>query len=64
MKYKVIDWEELNIETLQKLLDEVYMEGFQDGYQRGVRESTTISTPNHYKTYDATCSSGDCCCKH
>ena len=31
MKYIVIDWETLDTETLQRMLDEVYDEGFSDG---------------------------------
>lgn len=68
MKYKVIDWETLDIETLQRMLDEVYDEGFRDGYHKCELEKSITTTPNydygHYKTYEITCSNSDCCCRY
>lgn len=59
MKYKVIDWETLDTETLQRMLDEVYDEGFRDGYHKCELEKLITITPNydygHYKTYEITC---------
>ena len=62
MKYKVIDWETLDTETLQRMLDEVYDEGFRDGYHKCELEKPTITTTpyydyGHYKTYEITCDS-------
>lgn len=68
MKYKVIDWETLDIETLQRMLDEVYDEGFRDGYHKCELEKSITTTPNydygHYKTYEITCSNSNCCCRY
>lgn len=59
MKYKVIDWETLDTETLQRMLDEVYNEGFRDGYNKCELEKSITTTPyydyGHYKTYEITC---------
>lgn len=60
MKYKVIDWEALDTETLQRMLDEVYNEGFKDGYHKSESEKPIITTtPNYdydrYKKYEITC---------
>ena len=59
MKYKVIDWDTLDTETLQRMLDEVYDEGFRDGYHKCELEKPITITPNydygHYKTYEITC---------
>lgn len=62
MKYKVIDWETLDTETLQRMLDEVYNEGFRDGYHKCELEKPIITTtPNYdydrYKKYEITCDS-------
>ena len=69
MKYKVIDLETLDTETLQRMFDEVYDEGFRDGYhKRELEKPITTTTPNydygHYKTYEITCSNNDSCCKY
>lgn len=59
MKYKVIDWETLDTETLQRILDEVYDKGFRDGYHKCELEKSITTTPyydyGHYKTYEITC---------
>lgn len=69
MKYKVVDWTEIDAQTLQKMLDETYQEGYQDGYHKGVRESTLhTTTPNYnydrYNTYEITCSNSECHCEY
>lgn len=67
MKYKVIDWETLDTETLQRMLDEVYNEGFRDGYHRCELEKSITTTPyydyGHYKTYEITCDSNKITCE-
>ena len=66
MKYKVIDWETLDTETLQRMLDEVYDEGFRDGYHKCELEKSITTTPyydyGHYKTYEITCDSHKITC--
>lgn len=61
MKYKITDWETLDAETLQRMLDEVYNEGFRDGYHKCELEKYITTTPyydyGHYKTYEITCDS-------
>lgn len=68
MKYKIIDWETLTTETLQRMLDEVYDEGFRDGYRKCGLEKPITTTPNydydHYKTYEITCSNSGCCYRY
>lgn len=51
------------------MFDEVYDEGFRDGYhKRELEKPITTTTPNydygHYKTYEITCSNNDSCCKY
>ena len=59
MKYKVIDLGTLDTETLQRMLDEVYNEGFKDGYHKCELEKPITTTHcydyDHYKTYEITC---------
>lgn len=66
MKYKVIDWETLDTETLQRMLDEVYNEGFRDGYHKCELEKPITTTPyydyDRYKTYEITCDSHKITC--
>lgn len=71
MKYKVIDWETMDAKTLQRMLDEVYNEGFRDGYHKCEleKQSITTTTPNYYyghydKTCEVTYSNNGCCCKY
>ena len=64
MKYKVINWETMDTETLQRMLDEVYNEGYRDGYHKCEIERLSITTTPNYKTYEITCSNSDCCCKY
>ena len=70
MKYKVIDWETMDAKTLQRMLDEVYNEGFQDGYHKcKLEKQSTTTTPNYYyghydKTCEVTFSNNGCCCKY
>ena len=68
MKYKVIDLGTLDTETLQRMLDEVYNEGFKDGYHKCELEKSITTTPyydyGHYKTYEITCNNNDSCCRY
>ena len=68
MKYKIIDWETLDTETLQRMLDEVYNEGFKDSYHKCELEKSITTTPyydyGHYKTYEITCNNNDSCCRY
>ena len=67
MKYKVIDWGTLGTETLQRMLDEAYDEGFRDGYHKCELEKCITTTPyyddGHYKTYEITCDSHKITCE-
>ena len=67
MKYKVIDLGTLDTETLQRMLDEVYNEGFRDGYHKSELEKPIITTTpyydyDRYKTYEITCDSHKITC--
>lgn len=71
MKYKVIDWETLDTETLQRMLDEVYNEGFRDGYHKcELEKSITTTTTPYYDygcyatTHEITCNNNDSCCRY
>lgn len=68
MKYKVINWETIDTETLQRMLDEVYNEGYRDGYHEcELKKLSITTTPYNYnrdKLCEVTYSNNNCCCKY